>query len=197
MNRFQDKNISLYYFENEIFVKCPKCQKRAVVAKDNPHSYYSSRTLKCVNCFYIQKGRKKTFDIALRCFCPNCTFQLKIDITDVKEKKETIAIKCTNCGATESYAPKNMVQEWQYSNPGEPSDSYFGLSLWLVEKFRGNLLWALNYQHLQYLKEYIAATLREKNNRTHWTMVEKLPDWMKSGKNRDKLIKLINELEKK
>lgn len=197
MNRFQDKNITLYHFEDEIFVECPKCKKRAVITKDHPKAYDSQRTLKCPNCSHIQKGRKTSFDIELRCLCPNCTFEMKIDIPDVNKKKETIAVKCKNCGATENYPPKNIAQEWKYSNPGHPSDSYFGLPLWLVENFRDNNFWALNYEHLSYLKEYISAQLREKNNRLHWTMVEKLPDWMKSGKNRDKIVKLIDQLERR
>lgn len=197
MNRFQDKNIILYHFEDEVFVECPKCKKRAVITKDHPKPYDSQRTLKCPNCSHIQKGRKTSFDIELRCLCPNCTFEMKIDIPDVNKKKETIAVKCKNCGTTENYTPKNIAQEWKYSNPGQPSDSYFGLPLWLVENFRDNNFWALNYEHLSYLKEYISAQLREKNNRLHWTMVEKLPDWMKAGKNRDKIIKLITILERK
>jgi endogenous inhibitor of DNA gyrase (YacG/DUF329 family) len=197
MSRFQDKNIGLYHFEDEIFVECPECQKRAIITKDHPNSYDSQRTLKCPNCAHIQKGRKKSFAIELRCRCSNCTFELKVDIPNVNEKKETIAVKCSNCGKTEKYTPRNIVQEWKYDHSGQCSDSYFGLPLWLSANFRENNFWALNYEHLAYLKEYIAAQLREKNNRLHWTMVEKLPDWMKSGKNRDKIIKLITALERK
>jgi len=195
--RFQDKNFSLGHFENEIFVECPKCSQRATVTKDTPHSYFSSRTLKCPNCFHSQKGRKITYAIELKCNCPHCASELRVHIPNMNIKKETIAVKCYNCGNTEEYAPRNIVQEWKYDNSGKPSDSYFGLPLWLAEKFKGNILWALNYAHLEYLKNYISAGLRERNGRLGWTMVEKLPDWIKSGKNRAGLIKLITTLEKK
>src|SRR4051794_36044123 len=104
--RFQDKNFSLSYFENEIFVECPKCSKRATVIKDYPNSFFSSRTLKCTNCFYSQKGRKKTYAIELKCSCSNCAAELSVIIPKVNIKKETIAVKCENCGKTEDYAPR-------------------------------------------------------------------------------------------
>ncbi|MCL5130554.1 hypothetical protein [Algibacter sp. L4_22] len=197
MNRFKDKNLSIYHFEDEVFIECPKCDKRAIITKNEPESHFSERTLKCPNCFHSQKGRKESYSIELNCHCPHCAGEIKVDIPNVNEKKETISVKCSNCGKTEDYKPRNISQEWAYQNTGKPSDSYFGLPLWLSVNFRGNSFWALNYQHLEYLKDYISADLREKNGRNHWTMVEKLPDWMKSGKNRDKIVKLIAELEKK
>ncbi len=197
MIRFQDKNVNVYHFEDEIFVECPKCEKRAIVTKDNPKSSFSKRTLKCPSCFHSQKGRKESYTIQLKCHCSYCASELEVMISNVNEKKETIAVKCPNCGQTENYSPRNVIQEWKYKSTGKPSESYFGLPLWLTDNFRGEFFWAFNYDHLEYLKKYISAELREKNGRTHWTMVEKLPGWMKSGKNREKILKLIIELEKK
>ncbi|WP_299556942.1 hypothetical protein [Seonamhaeicola sp.] len=197
MNRFQDKNISVYHFENEILVECPKCRQRAMVTKDEPKSFFSQRTLKCPSCFHSEKGRKESFSVELKCHCSHCAAEINVNIPNVNERKETIAIKCSNCGEIENYRPRNIEQQWKYQRTGKPSDNYFGLPLWLTDNFGGNSFWAFNYDHLEYLKEYILADLREKNGRTHWTMVEKLPDWMKSGKNREKLIKLITELERK
>lgn len=197
MNRFQDENSTIYHFDNEIFVECPKCSKRAIVTKDEPNTFLSQRSFKCPNCFHTENGRKESFSVELNCNCSNCSAEIKINIPNVNQKKESIAIKCQNCGQTENYEPRNIPQQWKYQSTGKPSDSYFGLSLWLTDGFRGNNFWAFNYEHLEYLKKYITAELRERNNRTHWTMVEKLPEWMKSAKNRDKLIKLIEELERK
>lgn len=195
--RFQDKNFTLHNFDNEIFVECPKCNKRATVTKDNPNSFFTSRTLKCPNCFYSQTGRNETYAVELNCSCSHCATELRVNIPKVNEKKETISVKCPKCGHTENYRPKNITQQWIFDHTGKPSEKYFGLPLWLNEDFRGNSFWAYNYKHLEYLKDYIAADLRERNGRLGWTMVEKLPEWMKSGKNRDKLIKLITDLERK
>ena len=195
--RFQDKNVTLSHFENEVFVQCPKCSKRATVSKDAPISYDTPRTLKCSNCFYSQKGRKETYSVELKCSCSHCASELIVSMPNVNNKKDTLAIKCNKCGNTEEYRTRNIPQEWRFESGGQPCDSYFGLPLWLSENFKGNTFWALNYYHLQYLREYITADLRERNNRHGWTMVEKLPDWMKSAKNRIKLTKIILGLEKK
>jgi ssDNA-binding Zn-finger/Zn-ribbon topoisomerase 1 len=196
-NRFQDKNLRISDFADETFVECPKCEKRAVITKDDPSSYFSERTLKCPSCFYSLSGRHQSFSVTLNCHCSHCAAELKVDMKNVNEKKDSIAVRCSNCGKTERYEPRNESQEWYFKGTGKPSEGYFGLPFWLVENFRGNNFLAFNYKHLEYLKQYISADLRERNNRTHWTMVEKLPVWMKSAKNRDKLIKLITELERK
>ncbi len=187
----------LSQFEDEIFVECPKCEKRAIVIKDEPLSYFSERTLKCPHCFYSQNGRNETFNIELNCHCANCAAPIGIDIKNVNEKKETIAVKCSNCGKTENYKPRNILIQWKYQTTGKPFERYFGLPLWLTEDFKGNYFWAFNYKHLEYLKQYISAGLREKKDRTYWTMLEKLPKWMTLGKNRDKIMKLISDLEQK
>ena len=194
-NRFKDENYTLSNFQNEIFVECPNCSKRATVTKETPFSYYSERTISCPNCHFSQKGRKQNYRVELNCNCSNCSKEINLIIPSVNEKKEKIAIKCKNCGKTQEYAPRNIAQEWIYRSNGKPSDDYFGLPLWISSNFKDYIFWAYNYEHLNYLKLYISAEIRESNNRTHWTMIEKLPVWMSSAKNREKLMKIIKELE--
>lgn len=196
-NRFKDENYTLNSFQNEIFVECPKCSKRATIKKVTPFSYCSDRILSCSNCHYSQRGRKQTYRVELKCNCSNCAVEINLTIPNVNEKREKIAVKCKSCGITQEYEPRNIPQEWLFSNKERVNENYFGLPLWINSNFRNYTFWAFNYEHLDYLKKYISADLRERNNRTHWTMVEKLPDWIKSSKNREKLIKLINELETK
>ncbi|TSJ42696.1 hypothetical protein FO440_00445 [Mucilaginibacter corticis] len=199
MNRFQDENLGVSFFEHEIFVKCPKCEKRATIVKEDPSSYFSKRVLKCPNCFYSQVGRHQTFKVELKCHCSHCAAEINVSMKKVNEKKDSIAVRCLQCGNTDSYKPKNIPIEWFYKEivEGKPTERYFGLPLWLSEGFRGESFWAYNYEHLAYLKKYISADLRERNDRTHWTLVEKLPNWIKAGKNREKLVKLITEIEKR
>ncbi len=197
MNRFRDANKQLFYFQNEILVICPHCQCRALVVKDKPGTFYTERTLKCTGCFYSSKGRKESFSVELNCHCSSCAAELRVILPDVNERKQTLAVKCRECNHTENYEPRNIPLVWQYPYDGEPTDGYFRLPLWLSEDFRGNTFWAFNYEHLDYLKRYISADLRERNDRKYWTMVEKLPEWIKSAKNRGKLLKLIDKLERK
>ena len=196
MKRFQDKNLTLSTFEDNVLVECPKCSKRAIVSRTG-QSYYSGRTIKCPNCMFSQINRKESFDVELKCNCSNCASEIRIQIPNVNEPKDKISVKCNSCGETQSYAPRNITLESIYEYNGKPTEPYFQLPLWLVESVKGHSLWAYNHEHLSYLKEYVAADLREKNGRQFWTMVEKLPEWIKSSKNIEAVIRGIEKLEKK
>jgi hypothetical protein len=82
---------------------------------------------------------------------------------------------------------------YEGGKPGK--DPFMGLDVWLQSNFKQYFFWAYNYAHLNYLENYIAAKLRERNNRKHMTMVEKLPLFIKSAKNREDLLKLIAKLK--
>ncbi len=75
--------------------------------------------------------------------------------------------------------------------------------LWLQKEYKGNLFWATNYEHLAFLKEYIQAEIRERIYETdnyairNQTMISRLPQFIKSRKNRDDLLKIISQLENK
>ena len=196
MKRFQDKNYKLGHFENKIYIKCPKCQLRAIVSKDES-GCFSIRRIKCPNCSFTQIGRKQLYKVELNCKCSNCVGDIKLRIPIVNKKKEEIAVKCPKCGETNTYKPRNIKLERIYEANGNAADPYFQLPLWLSQNVKGHILWAYNYEHPAYLKDYISADLREKHEWSGITMVEKLPVWMKSGKNRDVIIKAINKLEKK
>ena len=141
-NRFQDANLRMEDFTNEVLVECPQCQKRAVVRKEKDQE---GATLTCSECYYQSN---------------------KPDLSDEKRYKVT-------------------------------TDYWFGQELWLQASFKDELLWFHNYEHLSYVKQYITAGLRERNDRAFFTLVEKLPAFIKSAKNRERLVKLIEKLERK
>lgn len=97
-------------------------------------------------------------------------------------------LRCPACGL--------FKDEW-HSEPlyGAAVDPYFRLPLWLQEDCRGHVLWAYNARHLDRLESYIAARLRERGRRLgSMSMVERLPTWMKSSKNRDDVLRIIRRL---
>lgn len=78
---------------------------------------------------------------------------------------------------------------------GTPADPFLDLPLWLVTEVGGEVLWAFNAEHLDLLEAYVSATLRERDpDRTRYTLVEKLPAWVKSAKNRDAVLAGITRL---
>ncbi|MBP2472260.1 hypothetical protein JOF53_001132 [Crossiella equi] len=97
-------------------------------------------------------------------------------------------LRCGACGLA-----KDRFQNW--SCFGGPVDPYFRLPLWLQADCRGELLWALNREHLDYLESYVSARLRE-HEPGHFTLslVARLPRWLTSAKNRDEVLRVLGRL---
>ena len=63
---------------------------------------------------------------------------------------------------------------------------------------KGEIIWAYNQKHLLEIENYVRATLRERTtDRFKMTMVEKLPDFIKSAKNRDEVLKALDRMKNK
>ena len=86
-----------------------------------------------------------------------------------------------------------------FSYIGEIRDGrepYFGLELWFLTSFQGKPVWALNREHLAYLIGYLSADLREKPlGRAKKTQADHLPTFMKTAKNRERIVKLLKKLQ--
>jgi hypothetical protein len=175
--RFKDQNLVLGHFRESILVKCPRCQERAEV-KNHPKTYRT--VLDCPNCHHHYTTNHRVLDLRLNVYCNQCAHRIHVHIPNVKTKKRAIQIRCSSCGSTEIYQPV-YTEYIRLLNTAEATDPFLGLDLWYQASFREHLLWAYNYEHLDYLEQYIRAKLRERNNRKYSTMVEKLPQFIKSG----------------
>lgn len=120
--------------------------------------------------------------------CPKC--QNKAFIEKIDKNKNDLFSKeilyCNNCG---------------YNKKGVLLFDGQLLNLWLKTDCNGKELWAFNEEHLRYLKEYIQAKLRERkrDEKLGWSnksLESCLPNWLKSAKNREKILKSIQKLEK-
>ena len=77
-------------------------------------------------------------------------------------------------------------------------DPWFGLELWFLTSFQGKPVWALNREHLAYLIGYLSADLREKpSGSPKKTQADHLPTFMKTAKNRERIVKLLKKLQEK
>ena len=74
---------------------------------------------------------------------------------------------------------------------------YFQAEIWLKAPFKNDVFWGYNDKHLEYLERYISATLREHKDRSHFTLLEKLPKFYHDAKKRDGLLKIIAKLKSK
>ena len=195
-DRFRDQGKTIWQFQNEIFVYCPKCSQRAVVSKEGK-GIAGKTKVRCPHCHFRQEGRKKVYDLKLKIFCPDCGERIEKSMEGLSDKKEQLKVRCPNCGLSQEYQPKYTQKHESLESGGEAADPFYQLPLWLSGSVKKETFWAYNFEHLEYLKKYIEARLRTRSGLYHTSMVEKLPAWIQSKKNRKDLLRLIEKLEKK
>jgi len=117
--------------------------------------------------------------------CPRCADCAVVRRAEGSARRLT----CTHCGLSRS--SPGTTSTW-----GGPADPWFGARLWLTGDFRGHSVWAFNARHLEILSDYVAADLRERTPTagTAMSMLEKLPGWMTSAKNRGAVLSVLHGL---
>ena len=80
---------------------------------------------------------------------------------------------------------------------GAPVDPFFHLPVWFQTTFEGELLWAYNIAHLEFLADHVGDKLRERNGFKFnvKSIGARLPRWMTSKKNREEILKAIHHLK--
>ena len=143
--------------------------------------------------------------------CPNCG-EKAVVITDevlfrnIDENK--IKLICSKCGYNKrlkempigiQFNPNNENIISRYFVIGGTIDPYFHQPLWLTNKCGENILWAYNYEHLDFLERHVEAKLRERNIESieNKSLGSRLPKWITSKKNRELVLKVIKQLKEK
>jgi hypothetical protein len=109
--------------------------------------------------------------------CPKC--ERPIDFRGQK-------ITCTHCGYNRVFECEGF---WGIPKAVE-------ITLFLNISCCGNVLWAVNEEHLDFLEQYVASELRERTPNINKSLASRLPQWIKSRKNRDEVLKAISKLRK-
>lgn len=141
--------------------------------------------------------------------CPQCSQRARVAWL-VTHEDEEYAARSTNGKYALLFRPRKLsclhcghTRRWEGGvvSYGGPHDWYFRLPLWLQTPCCGQTLWALNREHLDFLERYTSARLRTKlqepgpgKTRNH-SLASKLPQWMKSAKNREAILKGIAHLK--
>lgn len=140
--------------------------------------------------------------------CPSCSGRAMVNTNGFsypQNQQGDIKVICTGCGFNKVLHRKPTVvvngvpkksTEGKHLIFGAPVDPFFHLPLWLTERVLGNLLWAYNHEHLEFLKQFIEAKLRERNGKklTNGSIGSRLPVWMTSRNNRAVMLKAIEKL---
>lgn len=127
--------------------------------------------------------------------CPRCSKKAQVILAKEYEVQkirlfDPRKLVCLNCSHVELSDGKKTIG-------GTALDWYFGRPLWLQISCCGNTLWAYNKRHLEFLEKYVSAKLRERVPKVNKSVASRLPNWIKSAKNREDVLKAIGKLKEK
>ncbi|MBX2842205.1 MAG: hypothetical protein KTR26_10555 [Flammeovirgaceae bacterium] len=112
--------------------------------------------------------------------CPQC--QKPIDFYAAK-------IICDHCGyLKEIPESESIFSVFPISNP---------IRNYLSINCCGKELWAENLEHLTFIEEFVKADLRIRTPNINQSLASRLPQWIKSKKNRTEVLKCIHKLWEK
>ena len=147
--------------------------------------------MKKSNRFRDEQKQLSDFDKEVWVVCPSCTYKAIVIANDVNK---IARLSCIACG----YNKEVNIMLNEHTELKIAAHLYFDAVLWLQLPFRSKeVFFAYNPEHLVYLEQYIAASIREHHDRTHFTLLEKLPKFYHDAKNRTALLKLIRKLKEK
>jgi len=157
--------------------------------------------------------KKSVYDFItdINVVCPKCSQQAIVKTPGYSFKNDfenNVKFVCPNCGHNKIFREKSSIDLSSGSkqpiigriyHPGTTIDPFFYLPLWLTMDCCGRTLWAYNYEHLDFLKTHVEAKIRERNGveRSNQSMGSRLPKWMSSNKNRETVLKCIQQLQNK
>lgn len=203
MKRFQDENKFLGNFANEILVKCPKCDSKSAVKREYKEGCNCGRcyaaVFECKHCFYKLNEPVYQYIAYGKSYCNHCFEKYEFESQPLKEKPEKYKAKCPHCNFQEEWKPKiKEVLQNSKANDGLVTDTWYNLPLWFQKEVDGEIFWAYNQEHIDYLERYIGADLRERNSKINYSssLVARLPKFVKEAKNREKLLKIIERWKK-
>jgi len=143
--------------------------------------------------------------------CPRC--EARAEVRVVESEQSSARLTCVSCGFTKEKVYAGVKSVLFSKNPqddgfdpamvvGPPVDWFFREPLWLQIPCGSDILWAYNERHLAWLEEFVSAGLRERRRDpdTGWSnqaLAGRLPRWITSAKNRERVLKAIGKLKGK
>lgn len=196
--RFNQPAYATVHFSERIWVKCPKCKGIGLVKTElgrynipEPSGYKTK--FECKNCNFQRIDNEEWYGYCQATVYQACGFcGSKISFTSepTEELYKKAKIKCDTCNKEKEYELK-----WYRYKKDKATDPFFGFDLWMQTSIKSNTIWLYNLEHLNYLRDYVGAKLREDDGRHKYSIITNLPQWIKSAKNRDIIVKRLNRLE--
>ncbi len=181
-------------FSTGIAVKCPKCQGLGVVKTDGYKAYF-----KCPNCATALTKERTNYRCDVHNQCPKCGRYYRVDIAEEsKQHFPALRVACPFCGhMTAGKVHRTRQGFTYYSEVQNGREPFFGFELWFLAYLGRKAVWALNREHLNYLIDYLSADLRQKpaGYFSQHAQADHLPTFMKTAKNRERIVKLLQGMQ--
>lgn len=206
--RWQDPGLPLESYADEFLVECPRCGQQARTARawNKEHGHWDPAALTCTDCGLSRQADARLHCsrcpippgsgwvgpamLSARCRCARCGVWLEAERRlRVPPKEDWVALPCETCAETtrSSYSLRAVPLS------SAAVDLCFGLPLWLNTTCAGHTLWAFNAAHLDLLRAYISAMLRE-GGPYSGSVGARLPSWLKRAK-RTTVLRALSALE--
>ena len=181
-------------FSTGIAVKCPKCQGLGVVKTDGYKAYF-----KCPNCATALTKERTNYRCDVHNQCPKCGRYYRVDIDEEsKQHFPALRVACPFCGhMTAGKVHRTRQGFTYYSEVQNGREPFFGFELWFLAYLGRKAVCALNREHLNYLIDYLSADLRQKpaGYFSQHAQADHLPTFMKTAKNRERIVKLLQGMQ--
>jgi hypothetical protein len=197
VGRFQDNGLHLWRLSDRYLVQCPRCRGRAAVRCIEADGDQIGHIV-CRQCGFEQRQELQAkiwygpVQANVRQRCRHCGRWLeKSWKRRCLPRRQEVRLLCPGC-EHETLVPIT----WEPVRPTEPIDYVFGFPLWLQTPCCGETLWAYNEEHLRFLKDYVTASIRERQPNLNGSLASRLPQWIKRAHNRDEISRCIERLER-
>lgn len=109
--------------------------------------------------------------------CPNCGKPIKMT---------SPTLTCSHCSYQKLGASGDECQHlWRYPE----------IENYIQVRCCGEILWAVNIEHLNFLEDYVQARLRERQPNINRSISSRLPQWIKNRKNREAILRCIRQIK--
>jgi hypothetical protein len=134
--------------------------------------------------------------------CPGCAKAARIVPAPEDTKPATRRLftprrlVCHGCGLSRVWSGHLLTLSRGTTRPA--TDPYFNTPLWLQVETRHGWLWAYNLEHLDLIRRFVQASLRERalwyDTGQKMTLVARLPAWTKRAKNRHEILRAVRRI---
>lgn len=198
--RFVDDGNYLSAYAGKVYVRCVRCDSPGAVRAES-RKWQWIASFDCAGCGLQLSSTRGDWVGPVRLlgrrpcgYCGHKWLRSRIGQTGwPRDAMKNAIATCPECGH-DSTVPLEVHRNY---DGAEGIDPHFGMQLLLADSGRDGALWAYNAEHIDILRAYVSATLRERSaNAGNASMFSRLPAWLKSAKNRRAAVSRLDKLKR-